>query len=330
MKLMKKLAIAGAIVLGAMSLNAAQAKVYKFATNIPEIGDTGHLLQDFSKKLDERTDGRVKLKIFWNSSLGGADQYLQQIKSGVIDIGFINSSILENLIPEMGALNLPYVFLSTDYYQKCLEDPYIFQTLKDATAKNGFMLAGYVNNYTRSIYANKELKSFEDLKGLKIRTNPSDSYIKMLKAFGAVATPTDFSEVFSALQQGLIDAAEGGAQALYELNFAEAAKYAILTEHTRLTDFIVNSEKFAKRVGEEDYKIFLEELQELGRISMKVIDEKAERSLELAVSEKGCVIHAVDNTKFIEAVQPIYEEAKQDPNKRPLLEKIFEIQGRTL
>ena len=94
MKLMKKLAIAGAIVLGAMSLNAAQAKVYKFATNIPEIGDTGHLLQDFSKKLDERTDGRVKLKIFWNSSLGGADQYLQQIKSGVIDIGFINSSIL--------------------------------------------------------------------------------------------------------------------------------------------------------------------------------------------------------------------------------------------
>lgn len=329
MKFFKKLMAAAAITAVAATVSVAQARVYKFATNIPEVGYTGQLLNDFAAKVAERTDGRVKFKIFWNSSLGGADQYLQQIKSGVIDMGIINSAVLENVAPEMGVLNLPYVFLSTDYYSQCLKDPFISKTLKDSIARNGFMLTGYINNATRGIYANKELKSFEDLAGMKIRTNASDTYIKMFKYFGAVATPTDFSEVFSALQQGLIDGAEGGVQALYDLNFAEAAKFGLLTDHSRLTDFIVNSEKFAKRLG-DDYQVVLDEMQKMGDYSMEFIDKVSADSMKLAVSEKGCVIHEVDKTKFIDAVQPIYEETLQDPAKKPLLEAIFKIQGREI
>lgn len=329
MKLFKKLMIAASIVATVATASEALARTYKFATNIPEIGYTGKMLKEFAQKVEDRTEGRVKLKIFWNSSLGGADQYMQQIKSGVIDMGIINSAVLENVAPEMGVLNLPYVFLSTDGYAKCLKDPFIDGTLKEAIAKNGFMLTGYINNATRGIYSNKELKSFEDLKGLKIRTNPSDTYIKMFKAFGAVATPTDYSEVFSALQQGLIDGAEGGVQALYDLNFAEASRFGLLTDHSRLTDCIVNSNKFAERLG-DDYKVIQEEMQAMSDYSMEFIDKVSAESMKLAVSEKNCVIHEVDKTKFIEAVQPIFDETMQDPVKKPLLEAIFKIQGREI
>ena len=244
-------------------------------------------------------------------------------------MGIINSAILENISPEMGVLNLPYVFLSTDYYAKSLQDPFIYGTLKDSIAKNGFMLTGYLNNAVRGIYSNKELKTLEDLKGLKIRTNPSDTYIKMFACWNAVATPTDFSEVFSALQQGLIDGAEGGVQALYDLNFAEAAKYGLLTEHSRLTDFIVNSNKFAQKTG-KDYEIVLDEMYKVGQYSMEFIDKVAAESIELAKEKKGAVIHTVDKTKFIDAVKPIYDDVAKDPAKKPLLEAIFKIQGRTL
>lgn len=314
----------------ACSVGVAQAKTYKFATNFPSDGAPGLLLNEFAQNVAERTEDRVKIKFFWNCTLGGQGQYLQQIKSGVVDMGVVNSAELENIAPELAAVNMPYVFPSTEVYAQCFADPTVKSMMQGYVADKGLVLAGYLNNATRDIYATKEMKSIADLKGMKIRTNASDTYIKMFAAIDAIATPTDYSEVFAGLQQGLIDGAEGGLAALYEMNFAQVAKYGLRTGHSRLTDFIVISTRVEKKMGDEDYKIVLDEFQKISDKSMISVDAHMEKAIKKAIDEKGAIIHECDTTPFQKAVEPMYKEAAQDPVKKPLLEAIFKVQGRTI
>lgn len=319
-----------AIALAACVCTAAQAKTYKLAFNGPEDGAPGLLVQEFTKAVAERTDDRVKVKVFWNGTLGSQGQYLQQIKSGVIDMGLVSSAELENIVPELAAVNLPYVFPNTDVYAEVFADENIKNIMKESMKNKGLVFGAYLNNAARDIYSSKELKSIDDLKGLKIRTSPAETYIKMFTAFGAVPTPLDFSEIFSSLQQGLIDGAEGGLAALYELNFSQVAKYGLKTGHSRLTDFIICSSRVEGKMGAEDFKIVQEEFEKISQKSMKFVDDHMAVSIQKAIDENGAIIHDCDVTPFMEAVKPIYKEAAADPVKKPLLEAIFKKQGRTL
>lgn len=327
-KFLKTALLAAAV--SALCMGVANAKVYKFATNFPDDGAPGRLLTEFAQNVQDKTDGRVKFKFFWNGTLGGQGQYLQQIKSGVVDLGVVNSAELESIVPEVGVLNLPYVFKDTDDYAKVMLDDGIYGMLQNFTHNGGVELTGFLNNATRGIYSKKPINSIEDLKGLKIRTNASQVYIDMFAAWGAVATPIDFSEVFASLQQGLIDGAEGGLAGMYEMNFGEVAPYGVNTDHARLTDFVISSTKFAGKVGEEDMKIVNDEMRKTIVKSMKYVDDNAARSIKLAVTEKGCTIVDIDKAPLMKAVEPIYEKAAQNPVQKPLLEAIFKLQGREI
>lgn len=319
-----------AVTLAACTCAVAQAATYKFATNIQSDSAPGLLLNEFAQNVEQRTDGDVKIRFFWNGTLGGQGQYLQQIKSGVVDMGIVNSAELENIVPEMSAVNLPYVFPSTEVYAKVFADKTVQDMMVSAVADKGLVLAGYLNNGSRDVYASREMKSVADLKNMKIRTSASDTYIKTFASVGAVATPTDFSEVFAALQQGLVDGAEGGLAAMYEMNFAQVAKYGLRTGHARLTDFIIASTRVEKKMGDDNYKIVMEEFQRISEKSMDFVEKHIAKSVQKAIDEKGAVINDCDIKPFIQAVEPIYVEAAKDPVKKPLLEAIFKVQGRTI
>lgn len=326
MNLFKKaLLIAGAVV--ALSANA-QAATYKFAVNIADNGSTAEALHDFADGVEERTDGRVKIKFFWNGVLGSQDSYLQQIQKGVVDLGLVNSATLENLIPTFGAINLPYVFRTADEYGKVMDDPAVKEVLFTSAAEHRFAPLGYLSSGFRSLYVTKPVEDISGLAGLKIRTMSSATYIEMLRRFGAVPTPLARSELFAGMQQGVVDGAEGGLAGLYDGKLGEVAKWALKTDQTRLTDFTVTSLQFRDKLDPEDLTIVEEEFARVSADTLAVADKHQNEAAEMAAKEYGVTIVDIDTAPLMEAVEPMYEEARKDEGKRQLLDTIFEIEGR--
>lgn len=308
----------------------ANAKIYKFATNIPSDGAPGILLQEFSKNVKDITNGRVTFKIFWNGTLGGQDDYLKKVQSGVISVGLANTATLENIAPEIGVLNLPYIFRSLDEYSETMFDSTVKANINEVLSEKGLNPLGFLSNGFRGIVTSKEIKTIDDLKGMKIRTMGSDNYIKMLESFGAVPSPMAFSEVYPALQQGVIDGAEGGVAALWEIKYGEVTKYGTHTNHTRLSDYVLISDKFKSNVSSEDLEIVFGEFEKISKKSLSFVDNMMAQSEQMGIEKLGVKINDIDIKPFVEAIQPMYQDALNDPKKQDLLNIIFVQQGRTL
>lgn len=328
MKVLKRtLALACVLALVAVK---AQADTYKIASNVSEDSVAGRLLAEFAKNVADQTQGRVKFKIFANGTLGDQIQYFQQVQKGVIDAGLVNGAALENVIPAFGVLNLPYVFRSSEEYSKVLMHPDVRKSLYASTSAHNFSPLGFFASGFRSIYTTKPVKSIKDLAGMKLRTMSSETYIDMLKRFGAVPTPLPFGELYSGLQMGVVDGAEGGLAGLSEAKFGEVAKYAINSEQTRLTDFVVMSLKFQKKLPPADMAIVQSEFDKVSAKSVAVADETEARGIERAQKEMGVTYVSIDKAPFIKAVEPMYAKAMEDGAKGPLLKLIFSIEGRKL
>lgn len=325
-KIATKLALLGTAL--ALSIGGVQAKTYKFSANIPSEDAAGTLLTEMGANIKERTDGRVNIRFFWNGTLGGQAQYLQQIQSGVIDMGLVNSATLENLAPEITGINLPYIFRSLDEYEQTMLNPEVSTTIYDSVASRNVQVMGFLSNGFRSMYTTRPVSTLEDLEGLKLRTSPSETYMNLIRALGGVPTPMDFGEVYPALQQGIIDGAEGGLAGLWEVKFGEVAKYAIRTEHTRLTDFLVASDRFRNGLSEDDLKVVEEEMKKTTQKSFAAVAQQIEKSEALAESELNVKYIEIDKAPLISRMQPMYDKALADPVKAPLLETIFTIQER--
>lgn len=308
----------------------ANARVYKLATNTPADSPAGEVLQEFVDTVKAKTDNRINIRVYWSGALGGQTQYISQIQSGVIDMGLLNSGMLENVQPAIGVINLPYVFHDLNEYQKVMSSDYMQNELLAKTTENGFEVLGYLSNGFRSLHASKPINSIEDIKGLKIRTMATDTYIEMLQQLGAVPVPLDFTEIYGALQQGMVDGAEGSLAGLWEVKFGEVTKYGVRTEQTRLTDFIVLSQRAASRISEEDLAILRDEMRVASERSIDVVDSAHEESERLAIEKMGVVITEIDKAPMIEAMKPLYKSAMEDAEKREALERISTILDREL
>lgn len=311
----------------AATTSAAAADTYRLATNVTEDSTAGQLLTSFATTVAERTEGRVEVKMFHNGVLGEQAQYLQQIQSGVPDAGLVNSGTLETVVPAVGVMNLPYMFRTSEEYAQVMTDDTVLAALS-AAAENNVSVLGFISSGFRSIYTTKPVADFAGLQGLKLRSIASPTYTEMVSLFGAVPTPLPFGELYSGLQAGVVDGAEGGLAGLWVAKFGEVAKYALVTNHTRLTDFVVTSPDFAARVGEADMAILREEFEKLSLGSIEFADKNEAEQLAKAVSELGVVVTETDLAPFMAAVTPMYDAARTDPAKAGLINAIFALTGR--
>lgn len=318
---------AGSMIAIAVALPAV-AETYRLATDVSADSTAGQLIQQFADSVAEKTEGRVEFEMFGNGQLGTQLQYFQQIQKGVVDVGLVNSAALENVIPAIGVVNLPYIFRDSEEYGEVMTSPVVRDALAEAAAQHNFWPLGFLSSGFRSIYTTREIDGIDDLQGMKLRTMSSPTYIEMLERFGAVPTPLPFGELYSGLQQGIVDGAEGGLAGLYVANFGEVAKYAIETNQTRLTDFIVTSIRFHDALSEEDRMIVEEEFAKVSLNSIQFADENEASQLQQAVDEMGVEVITVDTAPFIDAVKPMYQAAREDEAKRPLIEAIFQIEAR--
>lgn len=328
MKFNKLATVAACIAIG-FAANA-QAATYKIATNIADTEPAAQLIQEFAGKVDERTDGRVKFKVFGNGVLGTQENYIQQIQKGVVDAALVNSAAFESIVPAFGVINLPYMFRDLEEYGTVMNDPSVRSVLEEGAMAQKIVPLGFFSNGFRDLMTTKPVYTIDDLKGMKIRSLSSETYLEMLDRFGATPTPMAYTDTFPALQQGIIDGAEGGLVSLISMNYGQVTKYAIKTGQTRLSDFVVVSERFRSRVGEDDFRIVQEEFAKVSDKSLDIVDAISQQGAEQARDTMGVEIITVDKAPFIAAVEPMYAKAFADEEKRPVIEAIFAIEGRDI
>lgn len=311
-----------------ISASAQTSKTFKIATSVQANGTAGKLLQQFADNVEERSNGKLKFKIFHGGVLGNQLQYFQHIQRGVIDIGLINSASLETVIPSLGVMNMPYLFRSVEEYREVMNNQDFRQALFQSAKKYHFGFLGYISSDFRSIYSTQPIKSIDDLSSLRLRTISSPTYMEMISRFGAVPTALSFGELYAGMQQGVVDGAEGGVAGIHQAKFSDVAKHVLLTEHTRLTDFVVTSLKFEQSLTAQERKIINDEFSIISNKSITFAENGEAFAIKKLKADEGVSFYTVDKAKLIDAVKPMYVKAKQDKEKAVLLNAIFNIEGR--
>ncbi|HEX2986838.1 MAG TPA: TRAP transporter substrate-binding protein, partial [Chloroflexota bacterium] len=288
---------------------AAGAVVTKFASVQAE--DHAHHLSYlfFAQRVKELTGGKLIINIYPNSQLGNEREYIEQLRTGQIEFARVATAVLGPFVPQFQAFDLPYLFKSKAQMLSAADGELGALLQKQLQEKLGIRGLGFLDDGTRSLYNNKRpVKTLADLKGMKVRVMENQLMIKTFNTLGAAATPMAYGEVYSALQQGVIDAAEGPINSYWAVKHFEVAKYFSFTDH-----FISPAlPMVAKKWYDAQPKEFQTAIDQAGKeMSMKSreLQNAQEKSAETELKAKGSQINQVDDkAPFMKAVEPLYAE----------------------
>ncbi|GLT15290.1 TRAP transporter substrate-binding protein [Vibrio algivorus] len=277
----------------------------------------------FADKVKEKSNGDLTVKIFPNAQLGSERDQAEQVVTGAIDMAKINGSLAESFEPTFKVISIPFLFNSPEHMRSFMRSDSAEELLQSSKGK-GFIGLTFYDSGSRSFYAKKPIKTPEDLAGLKIRVPESPTMMKMISLLGAKATPLPFTEVYTGLQQGVIDAAENNVSSLVEMRHSEVAKFYSMDQHTMSPDLIIISENTWANLSEEERKIMKEAAAESLEEEIKIWDQTENANVEKA-KKMGVTFVEVDKAKFQEKVKPMLDDAKKDPKLSYFIDKIQAI-----
>ncbi|AMQ56829.1 TRAP transporter substrate-binding protein [Algoriphagus sanaruensis] len=276
----------------------------------------------FAQKLEEKSKGKIKVKVYPNQQLGTERELLELLQIGSLGMTKVSAASLEAFSPEISVLGLPYLFRDDDHIDKVLNGEIGDQLL---LSSEKFWLRGlcFYDAGKRSFYSkDKPIESPEDLKGLKIRVQESKMAINMIRGMGGSPTPVAYGELYTALQQGIVDAAENNPPSFYNSRHYEVCKYYTIDEHTVVPDVVLVSTKVWEQLSPEEQQWMQEAADESAVFQAKLWKESVEESMR-EVEKAGVVITYPSKEPFAEGVKSVYELVMQEnPALVPLIEKI--------
>jgi tripartite ATP-independent transporter DctP family solute receptor len=219
-----------------MATAPAWAETLRIAGNFNSEHSSSVAIQEFKADVEEVSGGDLIIEVFPDMALGGAGENVSQTRAGTIAMTWVGMAYLSRTVPELEAVSLPFLFPSRQVAYEVI-DGEVGDLLAEKLADKGFALLGMMELGQRQVTNNvRPLLKVEDLQGLKIRTQPIESHLATFAALGANATPMDIKEVYSAMQQGVIDGHENPYNLIYASRFFEVQKYLSNTGH--FFDFI--------------------------------------------------------------------------------------------
>ena len=301
------------------------AVILKLAHNLSITHPFSNAIELFAKNVEEKSKGEIKIELFPNSVLGPDRTVMEQLQGNVVEMMKIGSSNMEPFNPLFSIFSLPYLFENQEQFNSILSGPVIDEINEITAKRDKFRILTYFTTGIRSFYTIKTpIMKPSDLKGLKIRVMESKTSIEMIKLMGGTPTPMPYGEIYTALQQGVIDGAENNPTALTIGKQGEVAKAYSFDEHLMMPDFLIISEDVWNELSSENQKI----LQECARNATKSYsvawDKEVKASIEEAKSKMRVKFYYPEKKSFREKVQPLYGEFMKDPLKAKFIK---EIQG---
>jgi len=302
--IVKKLIIAAAGAMLATSANAADL-VLKFG----HVGKPGSLFDlsanEFARIANAKLAGKAEVQVFGSSQLGKDKELLQKLKLGQIHFS-LPSSVMSSVADEFGVFEMPYIIQSRDHMKNVQKE--LGDTFQTAAESKGYHILSYWENGFRHITNNtRPINVPADLQGIKLRTPKGAWRVKMFKLYGANPTPMAFSEVFTALQTGVIDGQENPYAQIASAKFQEVQKYLSITGHVYTPGYLLTSKDgFAKLPA--DVQSALREAATEAQAYVYATAARLEDELLTVIKDAGVAVNTADKAAFIAASKPIYDD----------------------
>ena len=261
-------------------------------------------LEIFRDKFEDRTNGRYQVEIFHSSQLGGEKEMQEMLTIGSLDISL--SGLLNTYEPMFAIFELPYLYRDREHIYQ-VNNSSLMQEISGSLNTNGIHLIGFYENGFRNITNSvRPINTPEDVKGLKIRTPENPAQIETMRALGAIPTPMSFSELYTALIQGVVDGQENPLQNIWFNNLHEAQEHLAMTHHIYNSLYILASNRFWETLNEQDQVILKECLDESSLWQLEYM-HSMDMELEKKMKEYGVQFTYPDRMVFEKACQPAYE-----------------------
>jgi len=312
-----------AITVLALSASTAMARTFRSAEVHAKDFPTNQAVMHMSEDLSKATGGKDSIKIFGDSSLGSEKDTVEQVKIGALDMVRVSSASFHGIVPESVIPSLPFLFRDIEHFRKTMYGPQGDKILA-AFDKAGFVGLAFYESGARSMYAKKPIKALADIKGMKIRVQPSDLMVSLVGAMGASPTPMPYAEVYTGLKTGLIDAAENNYPSYDEAKHFESAPVYSETMHVMTPEVLVFSKKIWETLTREEQA----EIRKAAKASVPYyvkLWEPRERDAKAAVVKGGARIvpaAEIDRKSFVEAEKPVWDKFATTPELKALVSDI--------
>jgi len=292
------------------------------------VGEPGSLIgasaDEFAKRANAKLGGKAKVVTYGSSQLGGDKEMMQKLKLGTIDM-VEPSTIMSSEADIFGVFEMPYLVKSRGHMKK-IENALFWSQIEPAAEKKGVkVLAVWENGFRHITNSKHPINTPADLKGIKLRVPEGKWRVKMFQAYGANPSPMKFSEVFTALQTGVMDGQENPFAQIASAKFYEVQKYLSLTGHVYTPSYLVVSTKKWATLPADVRRI----LEETAKDTQAWVYEKAAKDdEELLVKMKaaGIQVNNANKDAFIAASKPVYQEfAKEVPGAQAVIDRAIAL-----
>ena len=318
----------GILALTAAGLVSSSAVAREFRSAEVHAKDfpTNQAVMYMGEQLSQATGGKDKIKIFGDSALGSEKDTVEQVKIGALDMVRVSTASFHGIVPESLIPSLPFLFRDIDHFRKAMYGAEGDKILA-AFDKAGFIGLCLYESGARSMYAKKPIKSVADMKGLKVRVQPSDLMVSMVNAMGGSPTPMPFAEVYTGLKSGLIDAAENNIPSYEETKHYESAPIYSETMHVMTPEVLVFSKKVWETLTPQEQAAIRKAAKESVPYYVKLWEAK-EKDARAAVVKGGAKIidsSQIDKKSFVDVEKPVWDKFASTPELKSLLQSIVNV-----
>jgi tripartite ATP-independent transporter DctP family solute receptor len=321
------------IVAGCSSMTIASAgveageKSFEFiiSSNQPDTHPTVVALKEFAKDIEEKSQGTMKAKVYSSGVLGSDRETLELVQFGAVDMVSTGVSTIESYEKMYSLFSVPYLFNDKSHYYRVMDSEYMQEEIFPQTANLGFVVKAWFDAGARSFYTkDTPITEPSDLNGLKMRTLASPTLMEMVSLMGGNPTPLDWSEVYSALQQGVIDGLENNELALTVNKHAEVAKEFSNTRHLFAPDVLIMNTKTINKLSNNQKEILDTALHELSLNQRELWAVETEKAIAEA-KQQGVNFSEPNVQAFIDSVKPMHEKvAKEYPEFIDVINRLGE------
>ncbi len=275
----------------------------------------------FKPRVEELTGGRIEVQVFDNAQLGGERDMMEQLQAGVLHMAYI-SPIFATVDPAINVMDLPFLFANAEHVDKVIDGGIGMDLLKDLPDKGLVPLAYYENGFRVVTNSRKPIVSLIDLKGIKIRTPEAPISVAIFNALGANVTPLSFGELYSALQQKVVDGQENAYNTVASSRFFEVQKYVTETNHMWGAYVVMASGKWWNTIDKEAQEAIRTAALESSKYQRKLFRSQTADSKNMCI-EGGMEVSIPKIDEFRAAVSTVYDDFyKQYPQYKEIVEQI--------
>ncbi|PMR80181.1 C4-dicarboxylate ABC transporter [Halomonas urumqiensis] len=309
---MKKL-ITSVVVAGSMvvSASALAEQTLKLAHNAAEGNPKWDASELFAELVAEATEGEIKVDVGGNAQYGDDMEAISQMRLGTLALSANSQGATASAVPQFAVLGLPFLFDSLPTAWRVM-DGEVGDELKRHAEEKGLVLLAFWDNGIRHVSNSvKPIESPQDLEGLKIRTPPDEMTVDIFEALGANATPMNFSELYIALQQGVVDGQENPLMNIYSSKLHEVQDYISMTGHKYEPTLVMMSKTVWDTLNPEHQEAIQDAALEAGEFNRQASLE-ADEELREKMAEAGVEFNEVDQQPFIEATSSVYDAWREE------------------